>query len=99
MEATYNYNTGIITRDFSVVREFEPIKGYAKCRLSGLPCYINSERCRKCSHYGGIISPLEVGIDGFYIKCDHPEQKDSENIDNILSAYYNWIQKKALKAL
>lgn len=98
MEFNYDYKTRKITRDFKIVRVYSPINGSAKCRLSGLPCYVDSERCRKCIHFGGNLPVTVLRIDGFYIRCDHPEQKDSENIGNVIYAYYEWIEKQAIEA-
>lgn len=97
MKVTYEYETGKFTRDFKIIRLYDPDKGQAKCKLSGLPCWVNSEMCKKCPHYGGLIS-YKVHLDGFYLKCDHPEQKDSENIGNVISQYYDYVKEQALIA-
>ena len=55
MATTYNYQTGKIERDFKFIRYGE------KCKRSGLPCYAGStNRCEKCQHYGGLITPFEM---------------------------------------
>lgn len=98
MEEKFYYQTGKIIRDFKIVREWSYETGYTKCRLSGLPCYVGGDRCRKCSHYGGLLPIDEIKIDGFYIRCDHPEQKDSDNIEMVKHAYNEWLRRKAMIA-
>lgn len=98
-KTTYDYQTGQIKRDFHFVRYGE------KCLGSGLPCKAGNGRCRKCKHNGGMVSPILLGFqywnrfEGTYVKCRHEEAKDSEETDAVRSAYYDYLEEKALCAL
>lgn len=83
----FDYTTGKITRDFKLVY------GEEKCKLSGLPCWVGNDRCRKCKYYGGLFL-----YHGFYILCKHPEQKETENWSAI-DALYNKFRTEALSQL
>ncbi|MBO5628971.1 MAG: hypothetical protein J5965_07805 [Aeriscardovia sp.] len=88
MPANYTYKTGKIERDFRIVRCGE------KCKLSGLPTWVGEGRCNKCPYKEGLLT-----LNGFYIACNHPEQKDSENIGEALQIFYEKFQRQALEAL
>ena len=99
MAVTYDYETGRMTRDFHFVRYGEI------CRLSGLPAYVGGNRCKHCPCNDGYVDSCSFGVehwqdfDGSYIRCKHSEAKDSENIGDLLRAYYDFIQHRALCAL
>ena len=65
MATEFDYTTHKITRDWHFIKDGTPCKG------SGLPCYADSDRCRKCQHYRGIYL--------WCTKCAHPDKKDCEN--------------------
>ena len=98
MASTYEYATGKITLDFHLV------ESGSKCRLSGLPAYVDNDRCRKCSHYGGVIYGWSFRT-AFsnntkdYVKCKHPEAKDSEGCEAAYQSYCKRLKYEALCAL
>ena len=99
MAATYDYSTRRIERDFHFVRWDE------RCKLSGLPCYAGSDRCRSCNHYCGSIHPFSMQLGyGFrlkdsYVMCKHPDKKDSENSSEAMSAFHKKLEHEAMCAL
>ncbi len=95
MATTYEYATGRIERDFRFVKDG------TKCRLSGLPCYAGSDRCKKCKHHVGDLGPLSLNgrVDGFWTMCNHPEMSDSEDCGKVRDTYYDYIEDRALCAL
>lgn len=90
---TYDYKTRKITRDFKIRRHNE------KCKLSGLPAKVGNKRCHQCPHNKGteIIWQSHDLDDTFFTLCDHPEAKDSENIENVLSRIYERFENEALE--
>lgn len=99
MAATYDYQTGRIEHDYHFVRYGE------KCKLSGLPAYVGSDRCLHCPHNAGSIHPFSVQLrygirlDDSYVLCKHKESKDSENCGIAKHAFYEQLQDEALCAL
>lgn len=92
MGATYNYQTGKITRDFHFVEQGDA------CRLSSLPARVGSEWCRKyCNHFDGIWSRFICPAS--YVLCKHPEAKNSEGCGEAISTFYEELERKALCAL
>ena len=83
----FDYSTGVITRDFKVVSTDD------KCKLSGLPCYVGSERCKKCRHFAGTYM-----FHGFWIFCKSPEQEDTKNFA-VIDAIYSDFRNEALSQL
>ena len=98
MATTYDYQTGKIERDFKFVRYGE------KCKRSGLPCYAGStNRCEKCQHYGGLITPWEMREftwrnlgDDSYVVCKHPDAQDSKDSEHFISIWYEYFRNEAI---
>jgi hypothetical protein len=99
MSATYNYLTG------KIEREFKFVKYGTKCKLSGLPTYAGiseSDRCLKCRYNEGTIHPWTYrgiygeSIDESYVFCNHPEQKDSKNIEDVKHVFAERLKYEAL---
>lgn len=92
MGATYNYQTGKMTRDFKFVEQGDA------CRLSSLPARVGSEWCRKyCNHFDGIWSRFRGPAS--YVRCKHPEAKDSEGCGEAIRTFYEELEHEALCAL
>ena len=98
-QATYYYDTCKIERNFKFVRFNE------KCRLSGLPCYVGTtRRCEGCPHNGGSVSSFDirdvdhryVGDNEQYVRCLHPDAKDSEGSGNFISMWYEHFRNEAI---
>lgn len=98
MATTYDYQTGKIERDFKFIRYGE------KCKRSGLPCYAGAtNRCEKCQHYGGLITPWEMREftcrnlgDDSYVVCKHPEAQDSKDSEHFISIWYEHFRNEAI---
>lgn len=98
MATTYDYQTGKIERDFKFVRYGE------KCKRSGLPCYAGAtNRCEKCQHYGGLITPFEMREftcrnlgDDSYVVCKHPDAQDSKDSEHFISIWYEHFRHEAI---
>jgi hypothetical protein len=99
MAATYDYKTGKVETDAHFVRYNE------KCKLSGLPCYVGSDRCLSCKHNTGTIHPFScqlrygIKLDESYVMCNHTDAKDSENSGIARHAFWEMLQNEALCAL
>lgn len=92
MGATYYYQTGKMTRDFQFVEQ-----GNA-CRLSSLPVRVGSEWCRKyCNHFEGTW--VAFGVPASYVRCKHPDAKDSEGCGEAIRLFYEQLQLEAFCAL
>jgi hypothetical protein len=70
MACTYNYETGKVTLDFHLVR-YDEI-----CELRGLKGRAGVEECHRCPFYGG--SYCDWAKWESFVKCKHPDAKDSE---------------------
>lgn len=92
MACTYDYNTGKITIDFHVRRDYE------KCRLSGLPAFVGSKRCHQCQFFGGsyINWQSREFDDTFFTKCKHPDVKDSEGCELVKHNILEDFKQEAL---
>ena len=96
MAATYDYQTGKVETDAHFVRYNE------KCKLSGLPCYVGSDRCLSCQCNSGAIHPFSchikygIRLDESYVMCNHPDAKDSENSGTARYAFGQMLQYEAL---
>lgn len=97
--ATYNYQTRQIEIDFHFV-EWD-----TKCKGSGLPCKAGSERCVKCQYFAGSIHPWSFRVEHYgrleesYVKCKHPEAKDSEGCATARHLFCEALEDAALCAL
>lgn len=92
MAMTYDYQTRKITRNWHIRRHNE------KCRLSGLPAYVGSDRCHKCPYNKGTeFNWQAIDLeDTFFTRCSHPEAKDSKNTGSILNRIYDEFENEAL---
>ena len=92
MGATYNFQTGKITRDFKFVKQ-----GY-RCPLSVLPARIGSYWCQEnCNHFGGTWFNF-IGPES-YVLCKHPDAKDSDGCEEAIRTFYEELKRKAHCAL
>ncbi len=91
MGATYNYQTGKMTRDFKFVKKDNV------CRLSSLPVRVGSDWCKEyCNHYRGVFGNFSKG---FCVMCQHPDAKDSDGCEEIIRLFYEKLKLEALCAL
>lgn len=72
MACTYNYDTGKITLDFHLVK-YDEI-----CGLRGIKGKAGNQECHRCPFYGGSYSDMSTIDWDSFVKCKHPEAKDSE---------------------
>lgn len=99
MSTTYSYDNRQIERDFHFVEYGE------KCKGSGLPAKAGNDRCKQCKYNGGAIYPTSFGFhywnwfESSYVRCKHPEAKDSEGSEMVRHAFYEYFEKQALCAL
>lgn len=99
MAATYDYNNRQITRDFHFVEYDE------KCRRMPLPAKAGNDWCRRCPHNAGSVHPSSFGFEYWgwfeksYVKCKHPEAKDSEDSNGAIRAFHEALEHAALCAL
>lgn len=99
MATTYCYDNRHIERDFHFVEYGE------KCKRGGLPAKAGNDWCKRCKYNGGAVYPSSFGVeywrwfDNSYVKCKHPEAKDSEGSDGVRRAFYEFFEHQALCAL
>lgn len=95
IQATYDYHTCKTERNFKFVRFDE------KCRLSGLPCYVGTtDRCKGCPYNGGSVSGWDMGYyssEDVYVRCMHPDAKDSEGSGEFIYMWYGYFRNEAMK--
>lgn len=71
MPCTYDYNTRKITLDFHLVAYNEI------CTLRGLKGKTGNQECHRCPFYGGSYSDIDTIDLVSFVKCKHPDAKDS----------------------
>ena len=90
MACTYNYETGKVTLDFHLVAYNEI------CTLRGLKGKAGNSECNRCPFYGGSYSDMSsIDLDSF-VKCKHPDAKDSEGSWAAKSKIYDDCEIQAL---
>lgn len=94
----------MIIKQAKIERDFKFIRYGEKCKRSGLPCYAGAtNRCEKCQHYGGLITPWEMieftcrnlGDDS-YVVCKHPDAQDSKDSEHFISIWYEHFRNEAI---
>ena len=78
MACTYNYETGKITLDFHLIAYNEI------CTLRGLKGKAGNSECHRCPFYGGSYTDMRTIDWDSWVKCKHPDAKDSENSRNAM---------------
>ena len=90
MACTYNYETGKITLDFHLVAYNEI------CTLRGLKGKAGNSECHRCSFYGGSYTDMSsIDWDSF-VKCKHPDAKDSNGSLHVKHEIYEKFKEEAL---
>lgn len=90
MPCTYDYNTRKITLDFHLVAYNEI------CTLRGLKGKAGNQECNRCPFYGGSYSDMSTIDWNSFVKCKHPDAKDSNGSQNVK---YEICEKFELEAL
>lgn len=88
MACTYEYATGKITLDFHLVK-YDEI-----CELRGLKGKAGVEECHRCPFYGGTHSDWDEWKS--FVKCKHPDAKDSDGSFGAKSEIYDEFEREAL---
>ena len=90
MACTYDYNTRKITLDFHLVA-YDEI-----CTLRGLKGKAGNQECHRCPFYDGSYSNMRTIDWDSFVKCKHPDAKDSNGSQNVK---YEICEKFELEAL
>ena len=90
MACTYNYETGKVTLDFHLVR-YDEI-----CELRGLKGKAGNQECHRCPFYGGSYSDMSTIDWESFVKCKHPDAKDSKGSWTAKSAVIEKFIEEAL---
>lgn len=95
MSATYDYSTRHIKRDFHFI-EVDSI-----CHNRITPTRVGGIGCGMCPFNKGRVNMLGIKMirhfdDPDYIKCNHPEAKDSENSGEVVWHWNQWFEDMAL---
>ena len=91
MGATYDYNTRQITRDFHFVKEGEI------CKLAySTPARVGGWSCEHCKFYKGLDLDYDNRIEtSFFVKCGHPDSKDSKDAGNVIYRFNERLEEEA----
>ncbi len=90
MACTYDYNTGKITMDFHLIRHDEI------CNLRGIRTRVGAFGCKNCVFNAGTHIHRNCTEWEDYVKCKHPDAKDSEGS---WAAWHNICEKFKEEAL
>lgn len=90
MACTYNYETGEITLDFHLVAYNEI------CTLRGLKGKSGNSECHRCPFYGGSYTDINSIEWDSFVKCKHPDAKDSNGSLKVKHEIYEKFKEKAL---
>lgn len=90
MACTYNYETGKITLDFHLIAYNEI------CTLRGLKGKAGNSECHRCPFYGGSYTDMNSIEWDSFVKCKHPDAKDSNGSLQVKHEIYEKFKEKAL---
>lgn len=90
MACTYNYETGEMKFDFHLVAYGEI------CELRGMKGKVGNSECHRCPCYGGSYSDMRSIDWDSWVKCKHPDAKDSENSRDAMYVLREKFREEAL---
>ena len=91
MACTYDYSTRKVTLDFHLMKYGEV------CLLRGksFATRVGSVGCSMCIYNNG--SETMAHYMDYFVKCKHPEAKDSEGCGDLKSCIYDRVELMALR--